>query len=295
MIPEWVEALLGSAKPTSSVVWLGLFFGVLVVVAAIELLLPAFEDPPQRDRRWPANLGLAAINAGLRSVVPVSTVLAAATAERNELGLLNLLVGPGWIAAAATLLLYSGCGYAVHVLMHKLPILWRLHRVHHLDVRIDVSTSLRSHPLELLVTIALTAAAAVVLGFTPWVVALYEVCESFVSLVSHANLRLPERLDRALRCLLVTPNMHSIHHSAYQPETDSNYGTVLSVWDRLFGTYRHAPAGGYERMEFGLREVRDERASSLLWQLTSPALPRLRRSGASGRVASAIDEVRGAS
>ncbi len=156
--------------------------------------------------------------------------------------------------------------------MHKVPLFWRLHRVHHLDTHLDISTSLRSHPGELVTNLIIVVPGTIVFGLTPWVLIIYELADSTVSLFSHANLRMPQNWDRWLRWVLVTPNMHSLHHSSYQPETDSNYGTVFTFWDRLFGTYRHAPLGGYDKLQIGLKEIRDQRASDLWWQLKSPVL-----------------------
>jgi sterol desaturase/sphingolipid hydroxylase (fatty acid hydroxylase superfamily) len=156
--------------------------------------------------------------------------------------------------------------------MHKVPLLWRLHRVHHLDTHLDISTSLRSHPAEYVVNLVIIVPAAIVFGMTPWVLIIYELADTMVSVFSHANLRMPQGLDRWLRWVLVTPNMHSLHHSSYQPETDSNYGSVFTFWDRLFRTYRHAPARSYDELQIGLTEIRDQRAWDLWWQLKSPAL-----------------------
>ncbi len=154
----------------------------------------------------------------------------------------------------------------------RLRLLWPIHRVHHSDTRLDVTTTIRTHPLEFVLQFLVMVPLAVVLGLDPWALAAYELAEAFNSLASHANVRLPDRLDRALRWLLVTPNMHCLHHSSYRPETDSNYGQLFSVWDRLFGSYSAAPRDGYDAMQIGLNEIGDERAADFLWQLKSPAL-----------------------
>ena len=205
-------------------------------------------------------------------LVPVSIVWAAQWANLNNVGLLNQIAHPLWIGVAVTLVIRSLAGYLVHVLMHKVPLFWRLHRVHHLDTHLDVSTSLRSHPAEPVVNLVITLPVAVIFGMTPWVLIIYELVDAIVNAFSHANLRMPHGLDRRLRWVFVTPNMHCIHHSSYQPETDSNYGQVFAFWDRLFGTYRHAPARGYDELQIGLAEIRDQRASDIWWQLKSPAI-----------------------
>jgi sterol desaturase/sphingolipid hydroxylase (fatty acid hydroxylase superfamily) len=204
-------------------------------------------------------------------LVPVSALWAATFARQNGIGLFNQIDAP-WLAIAGTLLVRSLASYVNHVLMHKVPLLWRLHRVHHADTHLDVSTTARFHPLEFGPGLFIMLPAVMAFGLSPWVLIVYEILDAVVNLCSHANLRLPERLDRALRWIFVTPNMHSIHHSSWQPETDSNYGAVFTLWDRLFGTYSERPAGGFEAMRIGLEEIPDERASSFLWQLKSPLL-----------------------
>jgi sterol desaturase/sphingolipid hydroxylase (fatty acid hydroxylase superfamily) len=166
----------------------------------------------------------------------------------------------------------SLAGYAVHVLTHKAPVLWGVHRVHHLDVHLDVSTSLRSHPAELVISLIVIVPVAIALGLTPWALIIYEVMDGMVSAFSHANLRIPERGDQALRWVMVTPNMHRVHHSSHRHDTDSNYRTVFTMWDRLFGTYCRAPTFGPDGVQVGLAEIRDERTQDLWWQLKSPAI-----------------------
>jgi sterol desaturase/sphingolipid hydroxylase (fatty acid hydroxylase superfamily) len=163
-------------------------------------------------------------------------------------------------------------GYVFHMLMHKVPLFWRLHRVHHSDTHLDVSTTVRSHPVEVLVLFVAMIPLVIAFGFNPWALIVYETIDGIVGLLSHTNVRLPERLDRALRWLLVTPNMHCLHHSSFQPETDSNYGVVLSIWDRIFGTYSVAPRAGYDAMKFGLNEIAFDQSSDIVWQIRSPMI-----------------------
>jgi sterol desaturase/sphingolipid hydroxylase (fatty acid hydroxylase superfamily) len=184
---------------------------------------------------------------------------------------LNMVGGPWWVAAIATLAIRDFAGYLFHVLMHKVPLFWRMHRVHHFDTQLDVSTSLRHHPLEFAAMFFTMVPVAILFGLDPWALAAYEIVLGITDAFSHANLRLPKSLDQPLRRLLVTPNMHCLHHSSFQPETDSNYGQVFSLWDRLLGTYSAAPRTGYGAMQIGLAEIRDERASDLWWQIKSPA------------------------
>ena len=257
---------------SNGTIWLFAFWSLLGLLAWLEFSLPAFQQSPQRQRRWPTNLGLGIVNAILVPLLPVSAVWGAQWAHDHGIGLLNALASPWWTAVVATFAIRSLAGYLLHVAMHKIPPLWRLHRVHHLDTHLDVSTSLRAHPLEAVTQFFILAPVALLCGLDPWTLAAYEIIESLASLLSHANLRLPSHLDNALRWIFVTPNMHCLHHSSYQPETDSNYSQVFSLWDRLFGTYSVAPRAGYEAMTIGLAEVRDERVSDLWWQIKSPAL-----------------------
>jgi sterol desaturase/sphingolipid hydroxylase (fatty acid hydroxylase superfamily) len=253
------------------------YWAIFAAIAWLETVVPAFCDSPDREQRWPTNVALGIINMLMLPLIPVSALLGATWAQSNDWGLLNFFSVPLWAAVVATLVLRSLVEYVFHVLMHKTPWLWRLHRIHHSDARLDVSTAVRDHPLEiaaLVITLGLSAAA---FGMNVWAVIVYEVAESVISLASHANLRLPDRLDRALRWVIVTPNMHCLHHSSYQPETDSNYGQVFSIWDRLFGTYSAAPRESYDSIQFGLEEIQDARAADFWWQLRSPIYRSLRR------------------
>jgi sterol desaturase/sphingolipid hydroxylase (fatty acid hydroxylase superfamily) len=273
MILETLESLpLWLSSETGEMAWFSAYWGFLALIAGLEYFFPGFQRLPRRGKRWPMNLGLGLLNVLLAPLAPVSVVWGAQWAQTHEQGLLNFVGGPWWIALTATLVIRSFVGYAIHVLSHKVPLFWRLHRVHHLDTHVDVTTTLRTHPLELALAFLILLPVTIALGLTPWILAVYEIVQGVAGLLSHANLRLPERLDRSLRWIFVTPNMHCLHHSSYQPETDSNYGQIFSVWDRLFGTYSAAPSGGYDAMEMGLKEVRDERVNDLWWQIKSPAL-----------------------
>jgi sterol desaturase/sphingolipid hydroxylase (fatty acid hydroxylase superfamily) len=263
------------------VAWLGagaenigftLYCLCLALFAAIEAWHPAFAEPRRRHERWPTNVAIGLVNFGLFAVVPLTGVIAARWAETHGVGLLNYLHSPLWLAVIATVLVRSLFGYAVHVLMHKVPLLWRIHRVHHSDTHLDITTSLRNHPLELVVMVAAIMTVTLIFGFNPWALIVFELLESMANIVAHANLRLPEAIDRALRFLFVTPNMHLLHHSSWQPETDSNYGQLFSLWDRLFGTYSAAPRNGYDAVKIGLKEIGFEQASDVVWQMKSPAL-----------------------
>ena len=174
-------------------------------------------------------------------------------------GLFNILPLPAWLAIPAAVLLLDLTIYGQHVAFHAVPLLWRLHRMHHADLEFDVTTGLRFHPGEILLSMAIKFAAVAVLGAPPLAVLIFEILLNATSLFNHGNVRLPLGLDRILRLIVVTPDMHRVHHSIDRRETDSNFGFNVPWWDRLFGTYRAQPALGHERMTIGIDKFRDPR------------------------------------
>jgi sterol desaturase/sphingolipid hydroxylase (fatty acid hydroxylase superfamily) len=277
MTDAWFELFGPSLQPDWHTVWLVVFWALLALFAWIETVIPAGPGGAPRERRWPTNFALGLINMIIVPLAPVSGLLGAEWAQEHGWGLLNLRELPFWLVLLATLLLRSLIGYVFHLILHKVHALWRMHRVHHSDDHLDISTALRSHPLEFAALLVVLAPLAVVLGLDPWTLAAYEITESAFSVFGHAHIRLPDWLDRPLRYVFVTPNMHVIHHSSWQPETDSNYGQVFSFWDRLFGTYSEAPRNGYAGMQIGLDEMRGERAADFWLQVKSPAWRSLRQ------------------
>ncbi len=272
MTGETLEAVHEWLLSNTEIVWFLIYWGALALFAGLEVFIPAFQQTAQRQQRWPTNIGLGIVNMVVVPLVPVSAVWGAQWAQNQGLGLLNIVGVSWWAAVIATFLLRSLMGYVFHMLMHKVPLFWRLHRVHHSDTHLDVSTTVRSHPVEVLVLFVAMIPLVIAFGFNPWALIVYETIDGIVGLLSHTNVRLPERLDRALRWLLVTPNMHCLHHSSFQPETDSNYGVVLSIWDRIFGTYSVAPRAGYDAMKFGLNEIAFDQSSDIVWQIRSPMI-----------------------
>jgi sterol desaturase/sphingolipid hydroxylase (fatty acid hydroxylase superfamily) len=260
----------------------GVYFALLAVLGGLEAAVPA-AGSPGRARRWPANFTLTALNVAALGALPVTALGVAAWAEARGWGLLPAAgASPGAVLAVAVLA-RSLVSYATHVAMHRVPALWRVHRVHHTDTFLDVSTTVRFHPLEFLVQAGPVALAAAALGLPPWALLAYETLDAAANLFIHANVGLPGPVERALRPVLVTPALHRIHHSAAPPETDSNYGVVFPWWDRLFGTYRAAPAGGPGAPALGLAEWRDGRTRALGWLLALP----FRGTPAPGRPAAA--------
>jgi sterol desaturase/sphingolipid hydroxylase (fatty acid hydroxylase superfamily) len=246
------------------------FAGALAALGILESLAALGTEDAARRERWPTNFCLTAINVLLLGVMPLGSLALADVAASRDWGLLNQIAMPASIAFVATLLLRSLTSYGIHVAMHKVPWLWRLHRVHHTDTAMDVSTAVRFHPLEFVISVPVVLVVTVGLGFPPLAVIVYSLLDAAMAVFSHANLKLPDRMEQALRVVLVTPSMHRIHHSASQPETDSNYGATLSCWDRLFGTHRTKSAGALAAMQLGLTECLDRRPNVLSWLLSLP-------------------------
>jgi sterol desaturase/sphingolipid hydroxylase (fatty acid hydroxylase superfamily) len=252
---------------------LGCFAAVLAVMTAWEIWLPRRARAAGRGRRWSANFGLVAIDGAiLRLLFPLAAVGAAALAKDKGWGLLNVLETAPWLAVAITVVALDLAIYAQHVAFHKIPALWRLHRVHHSDVDLDVTTGLRFHPLEIVLSMMLKAAIVIALGAPALGVIIFEVVLNALAMFNHANVYLPPRSDRILRRLVVTPDMHRVHHSIHRDETDSNFGFNLSVWDRLFATYRAEPRDGHEEMTIGLDTFRTSRDGALHRLLIQPFL-----------------------
>ena len=253
----------GFPEPT---IRLAVFLAVFGAMAIWEFLDPWRETRQGRIVRWPANLGIFAIDiAVVRLLFPASAVGAALWAQANGVGLFAWAGLHAGLPSALFAVLAGVIGfilldllvYAQHVVFHKVPVLWRLHRMHHSDTELDVTSGFRFHPVEIVLSLGLKIAAIVLLGVPPLAVLVFEIVLNGMALYNHSNVRLPERAERVLRWFVVTPEMHIIHHSTTRRETDSNYGFNLALWDRLFGTYSHRPAAGYEGMVVGLDQFRD--------------------------------------
>lgn len=253
--------------------WLRLaaFAGVFGGMALWEALAPRRPFLQGRARRWPSNLGIVALNSALlRLVFPGAAVGIALLAEAEGWGLLRRTDGAPWLEGLLAFAALDLAVYLQHVLLHAVPALWRLHRMHHADLDFDVTTGLRFHPLEILLSMAWKGGVVIALGAPVLGVLAFEVALNATSMFNHGNVRLPARADRWLRLLVVTPEMHRVHHSAVPRETNSNYGFNLPWWDRLLGTYRRQPAAGHEGMTVGLETFRDPREAGLLRLLSQP-------------------------
>jgi len=243
------------------------FFSILAVLVVAERLAPRRTGAMSRTTRWPVNFFLTFVNLAAMSVLPVSFIGAALWAESHGVGLLHRLTLPPIAAVAITLLVRAFISFFTHYLNHMVPLFWRVHRVHHLDTELDVSTTVRFHPLEFVIGLLPGVPIVVAFGLAPWALMLYELLDVAVTLWSHSNVRLPASANRALRYLVVTPDSHRVHHSAWRPETNSNFGAVFPLWDVVFGTFRAEPRDGHERMRLGLDEVRGVDAQRPLWLL----------------------------
>ncbi len=239
---------------------MAVFFGILIVMAVWELAAPRRRVEIPRLVRWSNNLGLVVLDALLvRLAFPVVAVGLAAVATENDWGLLNQISIPGWIATILAVLALDLAIYLQHVLFHAVPALWRLHRVHHADLEFDVTTGVRFHPLEILISMAIKLLLILALGPPAIAVLIFEVLLNGTSLFNHSNLRLPFRLDALLRLIIVTPDMHRVHHSILPSETNSNFGFNLPWWDWLLGTYLAQPSAGHVGMTIGIEQFRTKR------------------------------------
>lgn len=246
---------------------LSIFLAVFGLMSVWELLAARRTQGQSRARRWLANFGLSLIDAlVVRLLFPAAAVGIAVFAEARGLGLLHLVDWPDWLEIALAVLLLDLVVYGQHVLFHAVPILWRVHRVHHTDEDLDATSGIRFHPVEIVLSMGIKAAAILLLGPQAFAVFLFEVLLNASSMWNHANIGLPKRLEQPLRTLLVTPDMHRIHHSIEQDESNRNFGFNLSWWDRLFGTYRAEPRGGQEAMKLGVEGFEERRGLSL-WHL----------------------------
>jgi sterol desaturase/sphingolipid hydroxylase (fatty acid hydroxylase superfamily) len=243
-----------------SYIRLSAFFGVFVVMAAWEFIVPRRRQSIRREWRWPNNLGVVAVDTLLvRILFPTTAVGLAILAQAHGFGLFNIIEMPAWIGVVASVTLLDLAIYLQHVLFHAVPSLWRLHRMHHADLDFDVSTGLRFHPIEILLSMIIKFAVVAALGAPALAVLIFEVLLNATSMFNHANVRIPLGIDRTLRWLIVTPDMHRVHHSILAHETNSNFGFNLPWWDRLFGTYRAQPSAGHEAMTIGIDQFRDAR------------------------------------
>jgi sterol desaturase/sphingolipid hydroxylase (fatty acid hydroxylase superfamily) len=250
---------------------LAAFCGVFALMAIWEFIGPRRTQTVGRGWRWPNNLGVVVVDTLLvRILFPTTAVGLALVAGAQGIGLFNVVPLPAWIGVVASVILLDLAIYLQHVLFHAVPVLWRLHRMHHADLDIDVSTGLRFHPIEILLSMVIKLAMVIALGAPAVAVLIFEVLLNATSMFNHSNVRIPGGLDTMLRWFVVTPDMHRVHHSIVLRETNSNFGFNLPWWDVMFGTYRAQPAAGHEAMTIGIEQFRDPRDLRLDRMLLQP-------------------------
>lgn len=253
------------------------FVAVFVVMAAWEVLAPRRARSLPRRARWPHNLALVALNTLLlRVLFPLGAVGAAVWATKAGWGVLPRLAAPGWIAIPVSVLLLDLAIYLQHVVFHRVPILWRVHRMHHADLDLDVTSGSRFHPIEMVLSMVLKMGVVVALGAPAAAVMAFEVLLNATAMFNHANAQIPPWLERPLRWMIITPDLHRIHHSTRPEETNSNFGFGAVWWDRAFRTFRKAPRGGQSGMTLGLPDLRDPAELRLDRMLLQPFVQRRR-------------------
>ena len=258
---DWNDWLL-THEPA---VRLAFFAGVFMLVAFFEWVAPRRALTVSKMMRWGNNISLVVLNTVLlRLLFPAAAVGMAAFAAEHGWGLLNYFEFPFWVATLVAVIALDFVIWLQHVMVHAIPVLWRLHRVHHADPDYDVTTGARFHPIEIILSMLIKFATIAVLGPPVVAVILFEVLLNATAMFNHGNLRLPDAVDRVLRLFVVTPDMHRVHHSVEDDETNSNFGFSLPWWDRLFGTYRAQPRGGHEGMIIGIHGYREPRDVSWL-------------------------------
>jgi sterol desaturase/sphingolipid hydroxylase (fatty acid hydroxylase superfamily) len=249
------------------------FLGILLVMAVWEIAAPRRRREIPRLVRWSNNLGVVAIDTLLlRLTFPVVAVGLALTAEERGWGLFNAIDVPAWAAFVVSVLTLDLAIYLQHVMFHAVPALWRLHRMHHADLEFDVTTGLRFHPVEILLSMGIKLTVVAALGPPAVAVLVFEVLLNATAMFNHSNICIPVPIDRLLRLIVVTPDMHRVHHSIHPSETNSNFGFNLPWWDRLLGTYRPQPREGHETMTIGIEQFRTRRDLWLDRMLIQPLL-----------------------
>ncbi len=252
-----------------------IFIGVLLTMGFLELFIPKRELTVSKTRRWITNIFIAGFGSAVVRLMgfialPIVALSAAFWAEKMNWGLLQHLDLGFWVEFFLALIILDFAIYLQHVASHKIPILWRLHRVHHSDRDIDVTTAVRFHPIEIGLSMLFKVIVIFLLGPAVLAVFWFEVLLNACAMFNHANIQLPGWLDRILRCIIVTPDMHRVHHSVRENETNSNYGFNLSVWDMVFKTYNAQPKDGHKSMTIGLKDYQSLNPTKLLWSLILP-------------------------
>ncbi len=262
---------LSNQLPSELSIRLLVFAGVFIAMALWEVAGPRRERSVGRAARWPANIGVTILNSVVvRILVPGGAVAMAVAAERHHFGLLNHVALPCVFAVATGVILLDLVIYLQHVMFHAVPVLWRVHRMHHADIDLDVTSGARFHPFEIVLSMVIKLGVVAALGTPASAVLIFEVLLNATSMFNHSNVAMRVGVDRVLRLIVVTPDMHRVHHSIVVRETNSNFGFNLPWWDRWFGTYRAEPGAGQLGMTIGITQFREPRESTLGRMLTQP-------------------------
>jgi len=270
---EGLQKMSQSILDQEPVIRLSFFLGVLIIMAIWEVAMPRRRVEIPRVLRWSNNLALVVVDTlVVRVAFPVAAVGLAVIAQGNGWGLLNQFSLPAPVVFITAILVFDLAIYLQHVLFHAVPALWRLHRMHHADLGFDVTTGLRFHPIEILLSMVIKLGVVMALGPPAIAVLVFEVVLNASSLFNHSNVRLPPKVDAVLRLFIVTPDMHRVHHSIRPSETNSNFGFNIPWWDRLLGTYLAQPAAGHEDMTIGIEQFRNRRSLWLDRMLIQPFL-----------------------
>jgi sterol desaturase/sphingolipid hydroxylase (fatty acid hydroxylase superfamily) len=263
------------------------YFGIVLIVALIELAVPRRPAGDLLRVRWVGNIGIAIFNIVLvRLIFPMLGVAWAAYCVQRGWGLFNLLTPPIWLAVPITVIVLDAAGYVQHVLFHRIPWLWRIHRTHHTDQEFDLTTGVRFHPVEAVITVTTTLVLIAVLGAPPIGVLFSQIVTVASAFFEHANIRVPRKWDRVLRVFVVTPDVHRTHHSMDGRESQSNFGVVFPWWDRLLGTYIDQPRVVHERLALGVAGFGERKHLTLPWMLAQPFLREQRPQDAAPAVSS---------
>jgi sterol desaturase/sphingolipid hydroxylase (fatty acid hydroxylase superfamily) len=255
---------------------LAFFFGILLLIGLFEIIVPRRPLATSKASRWFGNLGVVVISTVLlRVVFPITAVQLAFWTNQKDWGIFNTLGLPYWTVVVLSIILLDFIIYLQHVMFHAVPTLWRFHMMHHADLDYDLTTGIRFHPIEILISMVIKFGAIVVLGTPALAVVLFEIILNGMAMFNHGNFYIALGLDRVLRGFVVTPDMHRVHHSVFPSETNSNYGFNLSWWDRIMGTYRAQPRMGHDGMTIGLNQFRDPSKLTLLWMLILPFVGKL--------------------
>lgn len=249
------------------------FLLIFILMVSMEVLLPYRPQLQKRQQRWPTNLGLMLLNIiSIKLLGPITAVTAADLTTDNNWGLLNLFpfTLPLWAEIILGIILLDMAIYWQHVASHRIPLLWRYHQIHHADREIDVTTGVRFHPIEAVLSMLYKCLIILLAGPTTIAVVIFEILLNGSAMFNHSNIKLPNFMDRFLRCVIVTPDFHRVHHSVIPQETNSNYGFFLSCWDRLFGSYIAQPSAGHHDMSIGLNQYQSSEPASFLWCLHKP-------------------------